>query len=216
MNNIIQNFINISGELTKANLHPSIIAVSKTFSMQHIKPLIDYGHKVFGENKVQEAKQKWARLKEAEKDLELHLIGGLQSNKAKEAVELFNYIHSLDSMKLANELSKAEAKLGLKRKYFIQVNVGKESQKSGVSQEEAENLLKFCVNEKKLNVVGLMCIPPFDQDSSPFFKNLKELSSTLGLELTSMGMSSDYMNAAKLGSTHVRVGSQIFGSRASL
>jgi pyridoxal phosphate enzyme (YggS family) len=184
--------------------------------MQHIKPLIDYGHKVFGENKVQEAKQKWAKLKETEKDLELHLIGGLQSNKAKEAVELFNYVHSLDSMKLANELSKAEAKLGLKRKYFIQVNVGKESQKSGVSQEEVGNLLKFCVNEKKLNIVGLMCIPPFDQNSSPFFKNLKKLSSALGLELTSMGMSSDYMKAAELGSTHVRIGSQIFGSRASL
>lgn len=214
MNNIIQNFINISGELTKANLHPSIIAVSKTFSMQHIKPLIDYGHKVFGENKVQEAKQKWATLKEVEKDLELHLIGGLQSNKAKEAVKLFDYIHSVDSTKLANELSKAEEKLGLKRKYFIQVNFGKESQKSGVSQEETGNLLKFCLNEKKLNVVGLMCIPPFDQDSSSFFKNLKELSSTFGLEFTSMGMSSDYLIAAKLGSTHVRIGSQIFGSRA--
>ena len=216
MNNIIQNFKNISGELNKANIHVSIIAVSKTFSMEHIKPLIDYGHRVFGENKVQEAKQKWAKLKEIEKDLELHLIGGLQSNKAKEAVELFNYIHSVDSMKLANELSKAEAKLGLKRKYFIQVNVGREIQKSGVPQEEAGNLLKFCVNEKKLNVVGLMCIPPFDQDSVPFFKNLKELSSTLGLKFTSMGMSSDYMEAAKLGSTHVRIGSQIFGSRINL
>lgn len=215
MTNIIQNFINITGELTCANLHPSIIAVSKTFPMDHIRPLINHGHKVFGENKVQEAKQKWAKLKETEKDLELHLIGSLQSNKAKEAVKIFDYIHSVDSLKLANELSKAESKFGLKRKYFIQINVGKEKQKSGVFQEEAGNLLKFCVEEKKLNIVGLMCIPPSDQDSGPFFKNLKKLSSTLDLEMTSMGMSSDYMKAAKFGSTHIRIGSQIFGTRVS-
>jgi pyridoxal phosphate enzyme (YggS family) len=215
MNNIVQNFLNIRGELTNANLNPTVIAVSKTFPLGHIKPLIEHGHRVFGENKVQEAKQKWSELKDSLKDLELHLIGGLQSNKSKEAVQLFDYIHSVDSKKLASELSKAEAKLGVKRKYFIQVNVGMEEQKSGVSKKEVVNLLKCCVNEKNLNVVGLMCIPPFDQDPTPHFNHLKELNNDLGLKFISMGMSEDYMNAAKCGSTHVRIGSKIFGSRSN-
>ena len=215
MNNIVQNFLNIRDELTNTNLNPTVIAVSKTFPLGHIKPLIDHGHRVFGENKVQEAKQKWSELKDSLKDLELHLIGGLQSNKSKEAVQLFDYIHSVDSIKLASELSKAEAKLGVKRKYFIQVNVGMEEQKSGVSKKEVGNLLKCCVNEKNLNVVGLMCIPPFDQDPTPHFNYLKELNNDLGLKFISMGMSEDYMNAAKCGSTHVRIGSKIFGSRSN-
>ena len=215
MNNIVQNFLNIRDELTNANLNPSVIAVSKTFPLGHIRPLIDHGHRVFGENKVQEAKQKWLELKDSLKDLELHLIRGLQSNKSKEAVQLFDYIHSVDSIKLASELSKAEAKLGVKRKYFIQVNVGMEEQKSGVSKKEVENLLKCCVNEKNLNVVGLMCIPPFDQDPTPYFNYLKELNNHLGLKFISMGMSEDYMNASKCGSTHVRIGSKIFGTRSN-
>ena len=215
MNNIVQNFLNIRDELTNSNLNPTVIAVSKTFPLGHIKPLIDHGHRVFGENKVQEAKQKWSELKDSLKGLELHLIGGLQSNKSKEAVQLFDYIHSVDSIKLASELSKAEAKLGVKRKYFIQVNVGMEEQKSGVSKKEVENLLKCCVNEKNLNVIGLMCIPPFDQDSTTHFNHLKELNNDLGLKFISMGMSEDYMNAAKCGSTHVRIGSKIFGSRSN-
>jgi pyridoxal phosphate enzyme (YggS family) len=215
MNNIVQNFLNIRDELTNSNLNPTVIAVSKTFPLGHIKPLIEHGHRVFGENKVQEAKQKWSELKDSLKDLELHLIGGLQSNKSKEAVQLFDYIHSVDSIKLASELSKAEAKLGVKRKYFIQVNVGMEEQKSGVSKKEVVNLLKCCVNEKNLNVVGLMCIPPFDQDPTPHFNHLKELNNDLGLKFISMGMSEDYMNAAKCGSTHVRIGSKIFGSRSN-
>ena len=215
MNNIVQNFLNIRDELTNANLNPTVIAVSKTFPLGHIKPLIDHGHRVFGENKVQEAKQKWSGLKDSLKDLELHLIGGLQSNKSKEAVQLFDYIHSVDSIKLASELSKAEAKLSVKRKYFIQVNVGMEEQKSGVSKKEVENLLKYCVNEKNLNVIGLMCIPPFDQNPTPHFNYLKELNNDLGLKFISMGMSEDYMNAAKCGSTHVRLGSKIFGSRSN-
>ena len=215
MNNIVQNFLNIRDELTNSNLNPTVIAVSKTFPLGHIKPLIDHGHRVFGENKVQEAKQKWSGLKDSLKDLELHLIGGLQSNKSKEAVQLFDYIHSVDSMKLASELSKAEAKLSVKRKYFIQVNVGMEEQKSGVSKKEVENLLKYCVNEKNLNVIGLMCIPPFDQNPTPHFNYLKELNNDLGLKFISMGMSEDYMNAAKCGATHVRIGSKIFGSRSN-
>ena len=215
MSNIVQNFLNIRDELTNTNLNPTVIAVSKTFPLGHIKPLIDHGHRVFGENKVQEAKQKWSGLKDSLKDLELHLIGGLQSNKSKEAVQLFDYIHSVDSIKLASELSKAEAKLSVKRKYFIQVNVGMEEQKSGVSKKEVENLLKYCVNEKNLNVIGLMCIPPFDQNPNPHFNYLKELNNDLGLKFISMGMSEDYMNAAKCGSTHVRIGSKIFGSRSN-
>ena len=215
MNNIVQNFLNIRDELTNSNLNPTVIAVSKTFPLGHIKPLIDHGHRVFGENKVQEAKQKWSELKDSLKGLELHLIGGLQSNKSKEAVQLFDYIHSVDSMKLASELSKAEAKLSVKRKYFIQVNVGMEEQKSGVSKKEVENLLKYCVNEKNLNVIGLMCIPPFDQDPTPHFNHLKELNDHLGLKFISMGMSDDYMSAGKCGSTHVRIGSKIFGSRSN-
>lgn len=215
MNNIVQNFLNIRDELTNSNLNPTVIAVSKTFPLGHIKPLIDHGHRVFGENKVQEAKQKWSGLKDSLKDLELHLIGGLQSNKSKEAVQLFDYIHSVDSIKLASELSKAEAKLSVKRKYFIQVNVGMEEQKSGVSKKEVENLLKYCVNEKNLNIIGLMCIPPFDQNPTPHFNYLKELNNDLGLKFISMGMSEDYMNAAKCGSTHVRIGSKIFGSRSN-
>ena len=215
MNNIVQNFLNIRDELTNSNLNPTVIAVSKTFPLGHIKPLIDHGHRVFGENKVQEAKQKWSELKDSLKDLELHLIGGLQSNKSKEAVQLFDYIHSVDSIKLASELSKAEAKLSVKRKYFIQVNVGMEEQKSGVSKKEVENLLKYCVNEKNLNIIGLMCIPPFDQNPTPHFNYLKELNNDLGLKFISMGMSEDYMNAAKCGSTHVRIGSKIFGSRSN-
>ena len=215
MNNIVQNFLNIRDELANTNLNPTVIAVSKTFPLGHIKPLIDHGHRVFGENKVQEAKQKWSGLKDSLKDLELHLIGGLQSNKSKEAVQLFDYIHSVDSIKLASELSKAEAKLSVKRKYFIQVNVGMEEQKSGVSKKEVENLLKCCVNEKNLNVIGLMCIPPFDQNPTPHFNYLKELNNDLGLKFISMGMSEDYMNAAKCGSTHVRIGSKLFGSRSN-
>ena len=215
MNNIVQNFLNIRDKLTNTNLNPTVIAVSKTFPLGHIKPLIDHGHRVFGENKVQEAKQKWSGLKDSLKDLELHLIGGLQSNKSKEAVQLFDYIHSVDSIKLASELSKAEAKLSVKRKYFIQVNVGMEEQKSGVSKKEVENLLKYCVNEKNLNVIGLMCIPPFDQNPTPHFNYLKELNNDLGLKFISMGMSEDYMNAAKCGATHVRIGSKIFGSRSN-
>lgn len=215
MSNIVQNFLNIRDELTNTNLNPTVIAVSKTFPLCHIKPLIDHGHRVFGENKVQEAKQKWSEMKDSLKDLELHLIGGLQSNKSKEAVQLFDYIHSVDSIKLASELSKAEAKLGVKRKYFIQVNVGMEEQKSGVSKKEVGNLLKSCVNEKNLNIIGLMCIPPLDQNPTPHFNYLKELSNDLSLKFISMGMSEDYMNAAKCGSTHVRIGSKIFGSRSN-
>ena len=210
---IIQNFSDVSHELDKTNAKPIIIAVSKTHSMEHIQPLLDYGHRVFGENKVQEAKQKWEKALSVVENLELHLIGKLQSNKAKDAVKIFHYIHSLDSIKLAEELSKSEKKLNLQRKYFVQVNVGEEKQKSGIITKDVSSFVDFCINEKKLNVLGLMCIPPFDLDPIPFFQIVSDLNKQLQLPLLSMGMSNDYIDAAKLGSTHVRVGSKIFGAR---
>ena len=210
---IIQNFSDVSHELDKTNAKPIIIAVSKTHSMEHIQPLLDYGHRVFGENKVQEAKQKWEKALSVVENLELHLIGKLQSNKAKDAVKIFHYIHSLDSTKLAEELSKYENKLNLQRKYFVQVNVGEEKQKSGIITKDVSSFVDFCINEKKLNVLGLMCIPPFDLDPIPFFQIVSDLNKQLQLPLLSMGMSNDYIDAAKLGATHVRVGSKIFGAR---
>ena len=210
---IIQNFSDVSHELDKTNAKPIIIAVSKTHSMEHIQPLLDYGHRVFGENKVQEAKQKWEKALSVVENLELHLIGKLQSNKAKDAVKIFHYIHSLDNTKLAEELSKSEKKLNLQRKYFVQVNVGEEKQKSGIITKDVSSFVDFCINEKKLNVLGLMCIPPFDLDPIPFFQIVSDLNKQLQLPLLSMGMSNDYIDAAKLGSTHVRVGSKIFGAR---
>ena len=210
---IIQNFSDVSHELDKTNAKPIIIAVSKTHSMEHIQPLLDYGHRVFGENKVQEAKQKWEKALSVVENLELHLIGKLQSNKAKDAVKIFHYIHSLDSIKLAEELSKSEKKLNLQRKYFVQVNVGEEKQKSGITTKDVSSFVDFCINEKKLNVLGLMCIPPFDLDPIPFFQIVSDLNKQLQLPLLSMGMSNDYIDAAKLGATHVRVGSKIFGAR---
>ena len=210
---IIQNFSDVSHELDKTNAKPIIIAVSKTHSMEHIQPLLDYGHRVFGENKVQEAKKKWEKALSVVENLELHLIGKLQSNKAKDAVKIFHYIHSLDSTKLAEELSKYEKKLNLQRKYFVQVNVGEEKQKSGITTKDVSSFVDFCINEKKLNVLGLMCIPPFDLDPVPFFQTVSDLNKQLQLPLLSMGMSNDYIDAAKLGSTHVRVGSKIFGAR---
>jgi len=213
MVDIIQNFSDVSHELDKTNAKPIIIAVSKTHSMEHIQPLLDYGHRVFGENKVQEAKQKWEKALSVVENLELHLIGKLQSNKAKDAVKIFHYIHSLDSIKLAEELSKSEKKLNLQRKYFVQVNVGEEKQKSGIITKDVSSFVDFCINEKKLNVLGLMCIPPFDLDPIPFFQTISDLNKQLQLPLLSMGMSNDYIDAAKLGATHVRVGSKIFGAR---
>lgn len=181
--------------------------------MEHIQPLLDYGHRVFGENKVQEAKQKWEKALSVVENLELHLIGKLQSNKAKDAVKIFHYIHSLDNTKLAEELSKYEKKLNLQRKYFVQVNVGEEKQKSGIITKDVSSFVDFCINEKKLNVLGLMCIPPIDLDPVPFFQTVSDLNKQLQLPLLSMGMSSDYIEATKFGATHVRVGSKIFGAR---
>ena len=200
----------------KSNIHDSktnIIAVSKTFPIDLIKPLIDSGHTHFGENKVQEADFKWSDVKKTNKNIQLHMIGKLQSNKAKRAVELFDYIHSLDSVKLAKNLSKFENQINKKLKYFIQVNVGGEKQKSGIPFNEVDYFYTYCVKNLNLNVIGLMTIPPNDGNEDKHFKYLFESNSSLGLEHLSMGMSSDYQVALKYKATFLRIGSLIFGSR---
>ena len=209
--NIIQNFKNIKEELSSVNYNPKIIAVSKTFPLEHIQPLLDFGHRVFGENKVQEAQKKWESLRKKFNDLELHLIGALQRNKAKDAIKTFDYIHSLDSEKLALALIQAEQKLNIKRKYFVQINTGNEKQKSGIIKEELPNFIKFI--EGKLNIIGLMCIPPVDENPEIHFKLLEFLAKQNNLQNLSMGMTVDYMLACKNGSNHIRVGSKIFGIR---
>ena len=215
MNTIIQRFNKIKSNITSIKpIRPvNIVAVSKTFSLNHIQPLIDYGHKHFGENKVQEAFSKWHELKKSNDSLNLHMIGKLQSNKAKKAVEIFDYIHSLDNQKLADILSREQQNLGKKLKYFIQVNIGNELQKSGVQAQELDNFYNYCIKEKNLNVIGLMVIPPNDNNTNKYFKNLDELNNSLSLKELSMGMSADYYEAIKNNATFVRIGSLIFGNR---
>ena len=212
MNPIISQFENIKSLIGNSNV--KIIAVSKTFSPDIIKPLVDHGHLHFGENKVQEAQFKWVDLKKINPNINLHMIGKLQSNKAKEAVKLFDYIHSLDNQKLANILAKQENIANRKLKYFIQVNIGNEKQKSGISINLLDDFYYYCIKELKINIIGLMAIPPDDNQSDDYFKKLMELNKLLGLSELSMGMSSDFNVALKYGSTFVRIGSSIFGSRS--
>ena len=216
MNTIIDSFEKIKLKISSLNPDKSvnIIAVSKTFSIDHINPLINHGHLHFGENKVQEAIAKWSDLKKQNQNLRLHMIGKLQSNKAKDAVKLFDYIHSLDNQKLADTLAKHQSNLNKSLNYFIQVNMGNEIQKSGIPVGELDNFYNYCANEINLKILGLMIIPPVEQNAEKYFKSLAELSKTLALEHTSMGMSADYIDAVKHGSTFVRIGSSIFGSRS--
>ena len=211
MISIINNFKKIKSNINNKNV--KIIAVSKTFTIEHIKPLIDHGHLHFGENKVQEADSKWSLLKKDNKEIKLHLIGKLQSNKAKKAVELFDYIHSLDNKKLADMLSKNEKILNKNLKYFIQVNIGNENQKSGITFAQLDTFYTYCTKEKNLNVIGLMAIPPNDNNTKKYFQYLYETNTSLGLSELSMGMSSDYKLALEYHSTYLRIGSLIFGSR---
>ena len=190
-----------------------IIAVSKTFKIDHIKPLIEYGHIHFGENKVQEAQEKWTEVKKKNSNIQLHLIGRLQTNKVKFAVKLFDYIHSLDSKKLADKISIQQKEQNLSKKFFIQVNIGDENQKSGIPIRDTLNFYNYC-KKLNLNIIGLMCIPPFNEDSSKYFKKMTDLNNKLNLKEISMGMSSDYLNAIEYGSTFVRIGSSIFGERS--
>ena len=208
-NKIISNYSSIQDNL-KPNV--KIIAVSKTFELAKIKPLIDYGHDHFGENKLQEAQLKWTETIKSNKSIKLHMIGKLQSNKAKKAVDLFHYIHSLDNQRLSDVLSKAEREKNKKLNYFIQVNIGNESQKSGISVKDLPSFLKYCTIENNLNVIGLMVLPPQDKKDNYFLK-MQNLNNSLNLTELSMGMSSDYLDALKYGATYVRIGSSIFGSR---
>ena len=198
-------------EINKSSEFPKIIAVSKTFKINHIEPLINHGHLDYGENKVQEAYEKWSEIKK-NKNIKLHLIGGLQSNKVKIAVKLFDYIHSLDSEKLANKIAKQEIDLKRKVKLFIQVNIGNEIQKSGISEKDLVDFFEYC-KDLKLHILGLMCIPPLDEDSTKYFIKMRELNKKIGLSELSMGMSSDYLKAIEHGSSYVRIGSDIFGNR---
>ena len=192
----------------------NIIAVSKTFSLEYIKPVIDSGHLHFGENKVQEAETKWLTVKKNNKNLQLHMIGKLQSNKAKKAVELFDFIHSVDNQKLADVLSKSQNAINKSIKYFIQVNIGNEAQKSGIPYNEVDQFYTYCTREKKMDVLGLMAIPPNDNNAENYFKSLSELNSSLGLKELSIGMSADYMKAINYKATYLRLGSSIFGERS--
>ena len=191
---------------------PKIIAVSKTFEEKDIIPLVEYGHDHFGENKVQEAFRKWSKIRALKKDFNLHLIGNLQSNKVKTAVSIFDYIHSLDSLKLAEKIAKEQNLQKKKLKLFIQVNIGNEPQKSGINESELSDLIIFC-KDLNLDIIGLMCIPPNDQNSIKYFKKMNELNNKFNLTELSMGMSSDYLNAIKNSATYVRIGTNIFGQR---
>ena len=211
--NIIKDKIKEIVERKQLKTNPQIIAISKKFDLDVIEPLIHSGHNHFGENVVQEAEKKWLSLKNYNKNLKLHMVGKLQTNKAKKAVKLFDYIHSLDNVKLATKLSQFEKELDKKIKIFIQVNLGKERQKSGISLDNLNEFYSYCKNKLNLNIIGLMCIPPIDSDTNQYFKSLKECSKNLSLKELSMGMSSDYENAVLNDGTFLRIGTAIFGER---
>ena len=212
MENVVKNFNLIKQEIEdKKNV--KLVAVTKTFPISHILPVINEGHTHFGENKVQEAMEKWTSIKQDFPKINLHLIGKLQTNKVKFVLPLFDYIHSLDNLKLANKIAEEQIKKNFKPKIFIQVNIGEEAQKGGIEINDLENFYKRCIEDFKLNIIGLMCIPPFDKDSKSYFVKMRELSENLNLKDISMGMSDDYMEAINQGSTFIRVGSKIFGAR---
>ena len=214
MHNTVKNLIYIEAHIkSKANHDklPTIIAVSKTFPIEKVLPLIEHGHLHYGENKVQEAIDKWSDIK-FKTNIKLHLIGRLQTNKVKFALRMFDYIHSLDSEKLATKIADEQVKQGKKPKIFIQVNVGNQKQKSGINKEKLSDFYKFCKN-LNLDVVGTMCIPPNNSNTEEYFSEMKDINQTLNFKDLSMGMSGDYMDAIKNRATYVRVGSKIFGSR---
>jgi len=208
----IQNSIKENQEKTNNKNNVKIIAVSKTFDISHINPLIEYGHTDFGENKVQEAIEKWSDIKIKNQNLSIHLVGKLQSNKTKLALKIFDYIHSLDSEKLANKISEEQKKIDKKPKLFIQVNIGNEDQKSGVSPNKLKSFYKYCL-DKDLDVIGTMCLPPISEDPEKYFMRMNYLNKDLGLNELSMGMSADYIPAIDNNATFIRVGSKIFGER---
>ena len=215
MQNLLSIETSINSKLIelKEEKKPKIIAVSKTFKIDHILPLIEYGHLDYGENKVQEAIEKWEVIKKQKKNIKLHLIGKLQSNKVKSAVKIFDFIHSLDSEKLAKKILEEQQKQNKKPKIFIQINLGEESQKSGINKENLVDFYNFS-KDLGLNIIGTMCIPPFEVDPTKFFDEMKNLNEKIGLNELSMGMSSDYLNAVEYKSTYLRIGSNIFGQRS--
>ena len=215
MSMIVERFNKIKSNIDKIQLIKpvNIIAVSKTFPLSHVQPLINYGHIHFGENKVQEAVSKWIEIKKANQKLKLHMIGKLQTNKVKNAFEIFDYIHSLDNQKLADVLEKNESNFNKKLKYFIQVNIGNEFQKSGIPAKDLDSFYNYCTIEKNLDIIGLMVIPPNDENTNKYFKALNDLNNSLALKELSMGMSADYLDAISNNATFVRIGSLIFGSR---
>ena len=216
MHKIINNLVliekNLKEKLNNNNI-PIIIAVSKTFPMSEILPLINHGHEHFGENKVQEALEKWTTIKDNFNHIKLHMIGGLQTNKVKNVIKLFDYIHSLDSLRLAEKISIEQKKINKSLKIFIQVNIGEEDQKLGIEIKNLENFYEICVKKLDLDIIGLMCLPPKNKDNTEYFSKMKDLASKIGVKQLSMGMSADYIQASNLGSTFIRVGSNIFGER---
>jgi len=215
VNNLLDIQDNIKIYLNKLKIYnnPKVIAVSKTFKIDKILPLIEYGHNDFGENKVQEALEKWTEIKKKNSKLKLHMIGKLQTNKVKFAVQIFDYIHSVDNKKLAKKIADEQNKINKKIKIFLQVNIGNESQKSGINKKELNQLIIYC-NELGLDIIDLMCIPPVNVDPEVYFEEMNKLNRSLGFVDLSMGMSSDFLLAAKHLSTYVRIGSSIFGYRS--
>ena len=213
MHNSVKNLLLIKEQIEKYNSNIDIIAVSKTFNQDDIMPLVEFGHIHFGENKVQEAQDKWPKIKMQNNNINLHMIGKLQTNKVKFAVKLFDYIHSVDNIKLAKKIAEEQKKINRDLKIFIQINIGNEEQKSGINKSELKEFYLKCSKEYRLNIIGLMCLPPSNKNSVLYFKEMEELNKFIGLKKLSMGMSADYLDAIKYGSSHIRIGSKIFGSR---
>ena len=217
MHKNVTNLIDIKKEINLKKRDslpdPKVIAVSKTFSMEKIMPLIDYGHLDYGENKVQEAIEKWTEIKKKKESLNLHMVGKLQTNKVKQALKIFDYIHSLDSIKLAKKISDEQKKINKRVKIFIQINIGSESQKSGIDINDLQNFYDLCINELDLNIIGLMCLPPANSDPSIYFDKMEKALKKLPLNELSMGMSSDYLTALSYNASFLRIGSKIFGKR---
>ena len=214
--NLVKNKVNDIIDQTQLKTKPQIIVVTKTFSLNKVIPLIESGHIHFGENKIQEAEHKWTGIKKQFTNLKLHMIGKLQSNKVKTALNIFDYIHSLDNAKLALKIFQHEKELNKKIKLFIQVNLAEETQKSGILLNELNNFYHYCTKELLLNVIGLMCLPPFESNSEEYFKMLKKVAEKLNLKELSMGMSSDFEQAIINGSTYLRLGTIIFGERSPI
>jgi len=220
MHETVQNLVNIKKSIKSKLLDfkqesriPKIIAVSKTFKLEHIMPLIYYGHVDFGENKVQEAIDKWSDVKTNNKSIKLHLIGKLQTNKVKLAVKFFDFIHSLDSEKLAKKIAEEQEKQNLRPKIFIQINIGDEKQKSGIMKNNIKEFYNYC-KSLDLDIIGMMCLPPFNEEPEKYFAEMKILNKNLKLKELSMGMSSDYLTAIEYNSSYLRIGSNIFGQRS--